>query len=323
MAQDAEAIIERRKLRRKLTAWRVAFLLLIAALIVVFISWSQGGANFNQPHIAKVRIEGTIFENEELLKRLDKIAKDDAVKGVILILDSPGGTTVGGEAIFEAVRKIAEKKPVVTQVGTLAASAGYMIASASDHIIARQTSIVGSIGVLFQYPDVSKLLDTIGVKVETIKSSPLKAEPNYFSPASEEAKGMIRNMIMDSYAWFVDIVEKRRSFTHEQALALANGAVFTGRQALDKKLIDGLGGEEEAVAWLASKGISKDLPRLEWKPVSSETGFSLRDLIIHAGARLMGIPQEANGMLKEIAKERIFLDGLLSVWHVDGAPETN
>ena len=178
MAQDAEAIIERRKLRRKLTIWRGAFLLLIAALIAGFASWSMRGTNFSQPHIAKVRIEGTIFENEELLKRLDKIARDDAVKGVILVLDSPGGTTVGGEAIFEAVRKIAEKKPVVTQVGTLAASAGYMIASASDHIIARQTSIVGSIGVLFQYPDLSKLLDTIGVKVETIKSSPLKAEPN-------------------------------------------------------------------------------------------------------------------------------------------------
>ncbi len=320
MAQDAEALIERRKLRRKLTVWRIAFLLLLAVLIAAIASYSMRGANYATPHVAKVRIEGTIFENEELLKRLNKIADDDAVKGVILILDSPGGTTVGGESIYEAVRKIAQKKPVVTQVGTLAASAGYMIASASDHIIARQTSIVGSIGVLFQYPDLSKLLDTIGVKVETIKSSPLKAEPNYFSPASDEAKAMIRNMIMDSYDWFVGIVQERRSFTHEQALALANGAVFTGRQALQNKLIDGLGGEEEAITWLASKGVSKDLPKLEWKAVSSDTGFSLRDLIIHAGARLLGVPQEADAMLKEIAKDRIFLDGLLSVWHVDGTP---
>ncbi|MEN5296922.1 signal peptide peptidase SppA [Brucella sp. TWI559] len=318
MAHDAEALIERRKLRRKLTIWRVAFLLLLAALIAGIASYSMRGPNFATPHVAKVRIEGTIFENEELLKRLNKIANDDAVKGVILILDSPGGTTVGGESIYEAVRKIAEKKPVVTQVGTLAASAGYMIASASDHIIARQTSIVGSIGVLFQYPDLSKLLDTVGVKVEAIKSSPLKAEPNYFSPASEEAKAMIRNMIMDSYDWFVGIVQERRSFTHEEALALANGAVFTGRQAVQNKLIDGLGGEEEAVAWLDSKGVSKDLPKLEWKPESSDTGFSLRDLIIHAGARLLGVPQQADGLLKEIANDRIFLDGLLSVWHVDG-----
>src|SRR5690606_20327085 len=175
---------------------------------------------------------------------------------------------------------IAEKKPVVAQVGTLAASAGYMVASASDHIVARQTSIIGSIGVLFQYPDISNLLDKLGVQVETIKSSPLKAEPNYFSPASEEAKAMIRNMIMDSYDWFVDLVEKRRSFTHEEALAVANGAVFTGRQALEKRLIDGLGGEDEAVSWLEGKGVSKDLPLLEWKPQANETGFSFRDLII-------------------------------------------
>lgn len=323
MAHNAEALIERRKLRRKLTIWRVAFLLLLAALIAGIASYSMRGANFAAPHVAKVRIEGTIFENEELLKRLNKIANDDAVKGVILILDSPGGTTVGGESIYDAVRKIAEKKPVVTQVGTLAASAGYMIASASDHIIARQTSIVGSIGVLFQYPDLSKLLDTIGVKVETIKSSPLKAEPNYFSPASEEAKAMIRSMIMDSYDWFVGIVQERRSFTHEQALALANGAVFTGRQAVENKLIDGLGGEEEAVAWLDGKGVSKDLPKLEWKPESSDTGFSLRDLIIHAGAKLLGLPQEANGLLNEVAKDRIFLDGLLSVWHVGEASGSN
>ncbi|MBV2142306.1 signal peptide peptidase SppA [Falsochrobactrum sp. TDYN1] len=320
MAYDAEAVIERRKLRRKLTSWRIAFLLLLAILIVGIATYSMRGANYAAPHIAKVRIEGTIFENEELLKRLDKIAKDDAVKGVILILDSPGGTTVGGESIYEAVRKIAQKKPVVTQVGTLAASAGYMIASASDHIVARQTSIVGSIGVLFQYPDVSKLLDTLGIKVETIKSSPLKAEPNYFSPASEEAKAMIHDMIMDSYDWFVGIVEERRSFTHQEALALANGAVFTGRQALEKKLIDGLGGEEEAVEWLAGKGVPDKLPRLEWKPESSETGFSLRDLIIHAGARFLGMPQQADGVFKDIIKDRIFLDGILSVWHVDATP---
>lgn len=117
MAHDAEAMIERRRLRRKLTSWRLAFLVLLAALIAGFAFYSLRSAEFNQPHIAKVRIEGTIFENEELLKRLDKIAGDDAVKGVILLLDSPGGTTVGGEAIYDAVRKIATKKPVVTQIG--------------------------------------------------------------------------------------------------------------------------------------------------------------------------------------------------------------
>lgn len=322
MAYDAEAMIARRRLRRKLTSWRVAFLLLLAVMVVGFSTYFMRGPNIAAPHIAKVRIEGTIFENEELLKRLNRIAKSDAVKGVILIVDSPGGTTVGGESIFEAVRKIAEKKPVVAQVGTLAASAGYMIASASDHIVARQTSIIGSIGVLFQYPDVSNLLEKLGVQIETVKSSPLKAEPSYFSPASEEAKAMIKNMIMDSYDWFVNLVEERRSFTHEEALAVANGAVFTGRQALEKKLIDSLGGEEEAVNWLKGKGVSENLPRLEWKPQDRETGFTVRDLVIQTALRAMGLPQGSDSLIGNKLTDRIFLDGILSVWHVDGKPVT-
>jgi protease-4 len=127
--------------------------------------------------IARVRIEGTITENEDLLKRLKRIGEAAHVKGVILTVDSPGGTTAGGEAIYEAVRELAAKKPVVAQVGTLAASAGYMIASAADHIVARQSSIVGSIGVLVQFPDVTGLMEMVGVKVEGVKSSPLKAAP--------------------------------------------------------------------------------------------------------------------------------------------------
>lgn len=319
MAHTAEAMIERRRLRRKLSFWRIAFLALVALAVILFAIYAGNkSAGVSSPHIAKVRIEGTIFENEELLKRLAAIEKNDAVKGVLLIVDSPGGTTVGGEAIFNAVRKIAEKKPVVAQVGTLAASAGYMIASATDHIVARQTSIVGSIGVLFQYPDISQLLNKIGVKVETIKSSPLKAEPNYFNPASDEAKAMIRNMIMDSYNWFVDLVEKRRSFTHEEALALADGSIYTGRQALQKKLIDELGGEEEAIAWLKTKNIDKNVPVVEWKPVNADSLFSMRDLLMRTGARLFGLPEGSSDLLRDITKDRMFLDGLLSVWHVDG-----
>src|SRR5690606_37772292 len=228
MAYEAEATIERRRLRRKLTSWRVAFLLLLAILIVGASTYSMRGANISTPHIAKVRIEGTIFENEELLKRLNKIAENDAVKGVILSVDSPGGTTVGGESIFEAVRKIAEKKPVAAQVGTLAASAGYMIASASDHIVARKSSIVGSIGVLIQYPDFTGLMDKVGIKVEEVKSSPLKAEPSPFSPATEQERAMVRTMILDSYDWFVGLVDERRPLTRTEVLALADGSIFTG-----------------------------------------------------------------------------------------------
>src|SRR5690606_398257 len=137
-------------------------------------------------HIAMVKVEGTITEDEDLLDRLERIRKSPSVKALILNIDSPGGTTVGGEATFDAVRKVAAVKPVVAQVGTLAASAGYMIASAADHIVARQTSIVGSIGVLIQYPDITGLMDKLGVKLEEVKSAPLKAEPSPFNPTTEE-----------------------------------------------------------------------------------------------------------------------------------------
>jgi protease-4 len=248
MAQRADDLIDRRRLRRKLTFWRALTIIVILLAIGGIAAWFGGDGTGSGSHIAKVRITGTITQDDKLLERLEKIRKSPRVAGVIIQIDSPGGTTTGGESIYEAVRKIAAEKPVVAEVGTLAASAGYMIASATDHIVARQSSIVGSIGVLIQYPDVTGLMDKIGIKLEEVKSSPLKASPSPFKPTNEEERAMVRRLIMDSYDWFVDIVASRRSMTREQALALADGSIFTGRQGLQNKLVDALGGEEEAVA---------------------------------------------------------------------------
>ena len=180
------------------------------------------------------------------------------MKGVILAIDSPGGTTAGGESIFDEVRLLAAEKPVTAQVGTLAASAGYMIASATDHIVARKSSIVGSIGVLIQFPDVTGLMDKLGVKLEEVKSSPLKAEPSPFNPTTDEERAMVRKLILDSYDWFVGIVDERRPLTRAEVTALADGSIFTGRQALTNKLVDALGGEREAIDWLATKGVDQE-----------------------------------------------------------------
>src|SRR5690606_25195932 len=241
-------IIDRRRLRRKLTLWRLAVLLILAAAAALAAEWYWGDmlSGATRDHIARVRIEGTITEDDKLLDVLRSLRETDSVKGVILTIDSPGGTTAGGEAIYEAVRKLAEAKPTVAQVGTLAASAGYMIASAADHIVSRQSSIVGSIGVLFQYPDVTGLMDKIGVKLEGVKSTPLKAEPSPFNPTTEEERAMIRALVTDSYDWFVGLVEARRGLSRDQVLALADGSIFTGRQALQRKLVDELGGVETA-----------------------------------------------------------------------------
>lgn len=318
MALRAEEMIDRRQLRRKVTFWRLVAFLAAAAAIVASSVWLYDDelSGRSRDHIAKVKIEGTITEDEDLLERLADIRRSPAVKGVLLSIDSPGGTTAGGEAIFDEVRKLAAAKPVVAQVGTLAASAGYMIASATDHIVARKSSIVGSIGVLVQFPNVSGLMDKIGVTLDEVKSSPLKAEPSPFNPTTEPERAMMRSMIMDSYDWFVGLVDERRPLDRQQVLALADGSVFTGRQALEKKLIDEVGGEEEAIRWLESKGVALKLGIVEWKPKSSGASLFLGS----AAARLaysLGLGNLYADLLGQLGADRMFLDGLVSVWQPD------
>lgn len=312
MALRADDLIDRRRLRRKLTFWRVLAVVLAAAAVLAAagLAWKgeYGGGAANQ--IAKIRIEGTITEDEDLLALLDTVRQADRVKGVILAIDSPGGTTAGGEAIFNAVRRLAAVKPVVAQVGTLAASAGYMIASASDHIVARQSSIVGSIGVLVQLPNFTVLLDKLGIGVDEIKSSPLKAEPSPFNPTTPEERAMMARLIQDSYDWFVGLVAERRPLSRAEVLRLADGSVFTGRQALGSKLVDALGGEEEAVAWLKGKGVDDTLEVIEWEPEEEHGGLLWGSAGAFA-AKLLGL----DGLAARLRGDGMFLDGLVSLWH--------
>lgn len=320
MSMKADDLIDRRRLRRKVTFWRIVAFVVAAMAIVGLSTWLAGERipGVTSDHIAKIRVDGTITEDEDLLKRIDDVRKSSSVKGVILSIDSPGGTTAGGEAIFDAVRKLAAEKPVVAQVGTLAASAGYMIASATDHIVARKSSIVGSIGVLVQYPDLTGLMDKLGVKLEEVKSSPLKAAPSPFKPTTEEERAMVRNMIMDSYDWFVGIVADRRSMSKAEATALADGRVFTGRQALANKLIDEVGGEDQAIAWLGTKGVNAKLSVVEWKP-ARRASFFLPNALAQALGRALGTGDLSSELLKEMGADRLFLDGMLSLWQAEKA----
>jgi protease-4 len=314
---DRMAIADRRQLRRKLTFWRVAaVLLLIAACFTAYRMVYTPSSKSGSAHVARVEISGLIRDDTELLERLDKIAKSDNAKALIVSISSPGGTTYGGERIFKAIRAVSDKKPVVADVRTLAASAGYMIASAGDVIVAGETSITGSIGVIFQYPQVGPLLDKLGVSLQEIKSTPLKAEPSPFHEPPEEAKTMIRSMIMDTYDWFVDLVADRRKLPREEVLKLADGSIFTGRQALAVKLVDRLGGDEEIRAYLKERGIDENLPVADWRAPSSSTPFSLLGLA--KVARMLGYEDflPLAGAASE-ATDKLFLDGLVSVWQVE------
>lgn len=310
---DSSTIADRRRLRRKLSFWRIAAVVLFVALGFALYEFIAGDIETGRPHIAHVTISGLITDNDELLERLKKIEESDRVKGVIVSISSPGGTTYGGEKIFKAIRAIAAKKPVVSDVRTLAASAGYMIATAGDTIIAGESSLTGSIGVIFQYPQVQPLLDKLGVSLQEIKSSPLKAEPSPFHPASEEAKAMIQNMVMDSYGWFVDLVADRRKLPRDEALKLADGTIFTGRQAVKLKLIDQIGGDAEIRTYLAGRNVSKDLPIVDWNKKSS-TPFLLADAVSRV-AVLFGYGDLVKGQdIAAILPQKLLLDGLVSVW---------
>lgn len=318
MDADGTSIAERRRLRRKLGFWRVAALVLVAAAI--FLAWRMVAPDTGdtaRPHVARINLTGVIQDDRELLERLDEIAGSPAAKALIVSIASPGGTTYGGERIYKALRKIAEKKPVVSDIRTLAASAGYLVALAGDRIVAGETSITGSIGVLMQYPQAGELLDKIGVSINEEKSAPLKAEPSPFHPASEEAKAMIRATVMDSYDWFVGLVAERRGLSRETVLPIADGRIVTGRQALTLKLVDELGGDEAIRTWLAGRGVEEALPIVEWKAPSKGSVIPL----LGGMARLAGLAEAVDGfdpaaLLREIRSHNLFLDGLLSVWQV-------
>jgi protease-4 len=298
------------KLRRSRRLWRIlAFAALAIAVLAVAARFGldQGAAG---DRIARVIVDGTIATDPSRLDALKALGDNAQVKAVIVAINSPGGTTAGGEELYEALGVLRAKKPVVAVIKELGASAAYMTAIAGDRIFARRLSIVGSIGVLFQTVDAGKLMQTIGVDLDKVASGPLKAEPDIDEPMSPEVRASIGALVNDSFAWFVDIVAERRGLERPVALALADGRIVTGRMALDDKLIDAIGGEAEAKAWLeADKGLATDLPVVTYYPVPQAGIPNLLDLILGQARAALGLP--ASGPMA--------LDGLVSLWQVDAS----
>ena len=179
----------------------------------------------------------------------------------MLTIESPGGTTAGSELLFDELRRLAAKKPVVAVVGTMAASGAYIAALGADRIFAKGNSIVGSIGVLIEFPNFSGLLDKIGVKLEAMKSSPLKATPNPMEPTSEATRAAMAALVADSFDWFKSLVKDRRHLSDDELAQVDDGRVFTGRQGVPLKLVDAIGGEREAIAWLERRRASPRICR--------------------------------------------------------------
>jgi protease IV len=314
MTSSSDYLLDRRRMRRKLGYWRIAAI--AAGLLAALIAFSKvpGVESFDKatPHLARFIVEGMITGDRDTLDLIKELQESKAA-GVLLSIDSPGGTTTGAEAVYLALRKLAEKKPVVAVVGNTAASGAYIAALGADQIFVRGGSLVGSIGVLAEIQSVYKGLDMIGVKVDEFKSSPLKNAPNNFEPTSEAARSAVMALIDDNYVWFKGLVKERRGLTDEELAKVADGRVFTGRQAVPLKLVDAFGGESEAVEWLEkTKSVAKKLPIRDWKKKSKLDQFGILGLASTA-LRALGLAPFA-AALEGAAAPRASLDGVLAIW---------
>ncbi len=298
MAPGTDYLIDRRRLKRRLTAWQIAAVVAIVA--AVLIAYGRFDRVVARAHVARLSVTGVIADDSDRDRALEALGEDSSVKALIVRIDSPGGTVVGGEALYRRLFELGKTIPVVAVMGEVATSAAYMTALGGERIFAREGTLTGSIGVIMQTADVTGLLDKLGIKPESIKSAPLKAQPNPFETFTPAARAAIEAVIADVYEMFVGMVEERREMSHDVAIGLADGRIFTGRQALASGLIDAIGGESEARRWLEeNKGVATSMPVRDVEP--EDTAAQVSRWLGSAG--------------KALFPERLNLDGLVSVWH--------
>ncbi len=302
MGLETDLLIDRRRLKRRLALWRGFAVLLVAGAAMLWLARSSEIPGLGAGHVARLTVDGFISDDRKLHEAIDKLGKDSSVRAVLVAIDSPGGSVGGGEALHAALTRLRATKPVVAVMRGTAASAGYMTAVAAERIFARESTITGSIGVILQTVDPSELLARLGVRGEALVSGPLKDQPNPFHPLSPEGREALQGVIGDMYAQFVAKVVAGRGLTEAQVRGLADGRVFTGRQALAAGLVDAIGGEPEARAWLAAeKQVPESLP--------------VQDLDIRGTAqRLLGASLGA--FVKTLISEWVGVDGFNLLWQL-------
>jgi protease-4 len=306
MSLETELLLDRRRLKRRLVFWRV--FTVVAVVAAVLAGLHGGGITPGGAHIARISVKGLITEDSKLTEAIDALATDDQVKAVILSIDSPGGAVSGGESLHGAIERVAAKKPVVAVMGGLAASAGYMIAVPAARIYARDSTLTGSIGVLLETGEVSGLLEKIGISATVIRSGPLKDEPSLTRPLSPAGRDVLQGLVNDMYDQFVVMVATGRHMDADKVRSLADGRPYTGRQALALGLVDAIGGEREAKAWLTSdKAIADGLPVED----VSTGGFTRHALSGELGLMFQDV-------WKTLISQSVSLDGALAVWQRSG-----
>lgn len=203
--------------------------------------------------LALVTVRGPIMDVAPTLAWIRKIERNPQVKGVLLRVDSPGGGAAASQEVYDALARLARKRPLAVSMGSMAASGGLMVSMAGGRIFANPSTVTGSIGVRMDIPQLQGLLGKIGVGQETLVTAPYKNAGSYLHPLSPEDRAYFEGVLKDMHEQFVDIVAKGRDMPHERAGGLASGKIFTGQEALKLGLVDELGGQDAALRWLAEQ----------------------------------------------------------------------
>jgi protease-4 len=306
MSLETDLLLDRRRLKRRLVFWR-SFAVL-AVVVAAVVGLRSQDLSFGRSHLARLTVSGIITDDRKLNETVTKLADNDAVKALIVTINSPGGSVAGGEGLHAAIAHVAQKKPVVAVMGGTAASAGYMVAVPAARIFAREGTLTGSIGVLLETGEFSGLLKTLGIEAEAITSGPLKDQPSLIRPLTTEGRTVLRGLVMDMYEQFVGMVATGRHLDAARVRELADGRAYTGRQALQLGLVDAIGGESNARAWLAeAKGVSADLPVED----VSTSGLAGRALSSSLGWVF-------DSLWKSLFSQGVILDGAWAIWQRSG-----
>ncbi len=254
---------------------------LLLTLAVTGLSGRGGGLALGA-RVGVVEIEGAIDSPTRIVEQLLRFRHDRSVKAIVLRIDSPGGAVGPSQEIYEEVRKIAAEKPIVVSMGSVAASGGYYVAAPAQRILANPGTITGSIGVIMEFANAQELLERIGLRTQTIKSGEHKDLGSPLRTMTERDLRILQNVLDDVHEQFVASVAEGRRMDIEQVRLLADGRIFTGRQALEAGLVDDLGNLQDAILLAAELGNIEGEPRVVFPPRERP---GILDLLLESSVR--------------------------------------
>lgn len=304
MSLDADTLLDRMQLKQQLLRWRSFAILLLTALALLLVHRSIDVTDISQPeYIASISIDGLITVDDRMVALIDRIREDKNARAVLVDINSQGGTAIGGEELYLALKRLREEKPVVILMRTLCTSAGYLTALGGDHLLARKGTLTGSIGVIIQSFEATELAESIGIEPIIVRSGDLKAVPNPLEKIEPEQRAFVKSVVEDFYAFFLAIVKDERELSDASLKLITDGRVFTGSQAVEVGLVDAIGGKREALEWLeANHNIDKETRIRKLEPDYEKASLFGR------------LNQAASKALQKAENLPLTLDGLLLIW---------